>query len=45
MTNMPFTDLPTMLIGIDMYQKVGKTSKYVIGMIGTVDRNFGRYHS
>ena len=46
MSEMPFTQQPTMLMGIDMYQKILKNkSKYVTGLSATMDRNFAKYHN
>ena len=43
---MPFTDKPTMLMGIDLYQKIQRgKKKYVVGIVATIDRNFAKYVS
>ena len=43
---MPFNSRPTMLIGIDVYQKIERGSKkYVTALVGSVDRYFGKYYS
>ena len=44
MSEMPFSNQPTMLMGIDMYQKISNSrSKYVTGISATTDRYFALY--
>lgn len=46
MSDLPFTDLPTMIIGSDTYHKMqGKSRKSCVAIVATMDRNFSRYWS
>lgn len=46
MSDMPFTSKPTMLMGIDIFQKVTpRSKKYVTGLVATIDRHLAKYHS
>ena len=46
MSNMPFSDKPTMVMGIDMYQKItSKKKSFVTALLGTFDRHFTKYHT
>lgn len=42
---MPFTNKPTMVIGIDISGQLTGKKKHVMTLVGTTDRNFAKYHS
>lgn len=42
--NLPFSNTPTMIIGIDTYKKVG-TKNNVLGVLATTDHNFSKFWS
>ena len=43
---MPFADKPAMVMSIDIFQKItARQKKYVAGIVATIDRHFGKYHS
>lgn len=44
--NLPFIDLPTVIVGIDVYHKTcGGVRKSVFAFVATVDNSFTRYFS
>ena len=43
--NLPFTDAPTMLCGLDVYHQTKLKNKSVLALTATVDRGFSRYWS
>ena len=46
MSDMPFSSQPTMIMGIDIFQKVTpRKKKYVSGIVATIDRYMGKYYS
>ena len=46
MNDLPFSDRPTMLVGVDMFQKINRSNrKYVTGMTSTMDRPMAKYFS
>jgi len=46
MSDMPFSDKPTMLFGIDVYHKTqGKTRRSILACVGTVNKTFSKYWS
>jgi len=43
MRSLPLTDMPTMVVGMDIYHKVGSAS--VLGFVASTDRKFSKYAS
>ena len=41
----PFTDSPTMVIGIDSFGKIGSGSGLVMAMVATTEENMAKYWS
>jgi len=44
-TNIPFTEKPTMIIGIDSFHKSMMKNKSILAYCATMDRNFSKYWS
>jgi len=42
---MPFTDAPTMLIGIDVYHQTVMKKKSIMAFVATMDKQFCQYFS
>lgn len=45
MDNMPFSNLPTMVVGMDVFHNTPGKKESIFGFVSTVDRNFSKYYS
>jgi hypothetical protein len=46
MSDMPFTDKPTMMFGIDVYHKTaGRSRRSILAIVGTMNKTFSKYWS
>ena len=43
--NLPFTNVPTMVIGIDIFGRLANGKKCVVSLVSTVDRYLSKYYS
>jgi aubergine-like protein len=45
-SDMPFTEQPTMLVGVDTYHKhQGKKKRAILSMVATMNKTFSKYWS
>nr|BAC02573.1 piwi-related protein [Tetrahymena thermophila] len=45
MDNLPFQNLPTMVVGMDVFHNTPGKKESIFGFVSTVDRNFSKYYS
>jgi hypothetical protein len=42
---MPFNNLPTMIVGMDVFHNVPGKKESIFGFVSTVDKDFAKYYS